>query len=85
VALVLEHEVVDVGSLAAQLLDEIADRVDDGIVPTLDDEERARELVDVRPRRPLDEEAPSVVGSPTASAKYGFQVSGMRSGNASRS
>ena len=87
VPLVLEHEVVDRLADASQVLDEVVRLpLDDaGVVLSLDDEERARDRVDVRPRRVPTRKSRSRTGSPTASAKYGFHVSGIRSMNVNRS
>src|SRR5262249_22885513 len=57
VTLVLEDEVVDLVPEALELVHEVArlSLDDPRIVLALDDEERARDLPDVGPRRPLDE------------------------------
>ena len=58
VALVLEDEVVDVSPEPAQLLDDVARLTldDTRVVLALDDEQRARDVRDVRLRRAVDEE-----------------------------
>ena len=87
VPLVLEHEVVDRLADAAQVLDEVVRLpLDDArVVLPLDDEERARDAsMCVRGERST-RKSRSRTGSPTASEKYGFHVSGIRSMNVNRS
>src|SRR5438105_13365612 len=75
---VLEYEVVDVVSQLTEILDELAGLgLDDArVVLALDDEQRARDVLDIRLRRTFDEEV--VIANRIAERQREVRLPGLR-------